>query len=742
MSEFFVNPMVSPAISVALKVSLVFTIAAVIHLAMPRASAAMRHLVLTIGIVGALALPPLSLITPAWPVITRTVAPPATVTAVAATESSTVLPVSGHDLITTEVAATSITPSSAMMPRAQLWLALAYVVGVLVMVIGFVTERWSVRQLARQGTEIVDADWTRLFDECATRLGLSRPVRLIRSRDSNMPMAFGTRRPTILVPAIADMWPDDRRRAVLLHEMAHVCRFDCLTQSLAFLMCTMYWFHPAAWWIARRLRIERELACDDRVIAAGAPPRDYAGHLLEIAYAFGRHQAPALAVSMARPRHLEGRMLAVLDEERNRSVPKRRARVAAALVACALLVPVASATTHQDAVSEPVVAEVSPSITQPAAGPTLKEWKSPVTIVVETAKRVVAATAGLVQDLLPGTWEIRPTRTEGVVHLQLKELNSSSGSNVALKQLEGLTPAQLAGDRGTVQFRLRRDAGTFNFEGVIRKGIGAGTFTFSANPAFVAELAKRGFARPTPLEQYKLARADVGYAFLDELARQGYVKPDIAEIVRAGDHGVNGEYLREMGALGYRLGRLAPLITLRDHGVTPSYVQGLAKHGYTGLTADELRRARDHGVTPDYVQGMRDGGHRSLTMEQLVRARDHGVDPKYVGELGELGYRDLTLEALIRARDHGVDPTFTRGLTSLGYTNLPVETLIRLRDHGVTPEYAGELRKLGYDNVPVDDLVMLRDHGFDADRIRDANTRAGTRLPLDLLKNLARGRQF
>ena len=92
------------------------------------------------------------------------------------------------------------------------------------------------------------------------------------------------RRPAIVMPAIADSWADDRRRAVVLHELAHVARHDCLTATLASAACAIYWFHPAAWWIARRLRIERELACDDRVIAAGTEGRAYAGHLLEIAY--------------------------------------------------------------------------------------------------------------------------------------------------------------------------------------------------------------------------------------------------------------------------------------------------------------------------------------------------------------------------------------------------------------------------------------------------------------------------
>jgi hypothetical protein len=71
-------------------------------------------------------------------------------------------------------------------------------------------------------------------------------------------------------PATADAWPEDRRRAVLAHELAHVKRFDCLTQALAQLACILFWWHPAVWYAARRLRVERERACDDLVLGAGA----------------------------------------------------------------------------------------------------------------------------------------------------------------------------------------------------------------------------------------------------------------------------------------------------------------------------------------------------------------------------------------------------------------------------------------------------------------------------------------
>ena len=135
----------------------------------------------------------------------------------------------------------------------------------------------------------------------------------------------------VLLPAAAAYWPEERRRVVLLHELAHVKRRDYLTQVMAQLVCALYWFNPLVWLAARQMCVEREGACDDLVLAGGCKASEYAGHLVEIAGSFRRVPQMA-AIAMARSPQLAGRIAAIVDASRN-----RRLRSPAALAILALI---------------------------------------------------------------------------------------------------------------------------------------------------------------------------------------------------------------------------------------------------------------------------------------------------------------------------------------------------------------------------------------------------------------------
>jgi TonB family protein len=107
----------------------------------------------------------------------------------------------------------------------------------------------------------------------------------IRIGDVSTPLTCGVRRPLILLPAKAREWDDQRLRAVLLHESAHVRRRDCMSKYIAQGARAILWWNPLTWILVARLNHEQELACDDAVLIAGVPAETYAAVLLDVARA-------------------------------------------------------------------------------------------------------------------------------------------------------------------------------------------------------------------------------------------------------------------------------------------------------------------------------------------------------------------------------------------------------------------------------------------------------------------------
>ena len=339
----------------------------------------------TLGLMGALIVPALAMALPRWEVplvrlSTETVdaPPPAAIPAPAPPR----LRITGRRRRQTMPRRAQDPPTRRRQTRAlPSWstsLLLIWSIGALLivgrMLVGLVAVQWMSRRTAL----VTDAPWLAQARELARDLGLSR-VRFLRTGAASMPMAWGILRPSVLMPADADSWPDERLRIVLLHELAHVKRRDCLTHLFAQLACAAYWFNPLAWMAVGRLRAERERACDDLVLAAGTRGADYANQLLEIARVMNAGRFPAVlagaSLAMAHRSQLEGRLIAILDP----TVPRRgltrlRAGVAAGVFAV-VLVPVASvqpwaeeraAVKTQDVVPVPASAQTPQPLPVPA----------------------------------------------------------------------------------------------------------------------------------------------------------------------------------------------------------------------------------------------------------------------------------------------------------------------------------------------------------------------------------------
>lgn len=175
-------------------------------------------------------------------------------------------------------------------------------------------------------------------------------VRVVESLSS--PVALGGFKPVILLPAEAEDWPEDRLRAVLIHEQAHLRNGDPNWQVLAEVACLLHWFNPLAWMVRGAMRREAERAADDAVLQAGVRPSTYAEELVAIAAKMGSARPPIAWTAFARKSGLKSRVQAILTPHIERKPMKRSTKITA-IVTLAVATFFVSAYAFQEQVSNP-----------------------------------------------------------------------------------------------------------------------------------------------------------------------------------------------------------------------------------------------------------------------------------------------------------------------------------------------------------------------------------------------------
>jgi beta-lactamase regulating signal transducer with metallopeptidase domain len=216
-----------------------------------------------------------------------------------------------------------------------LWIAIA-VLGLARVAVGI----WQVRQIRRNCTEVPPAE---LDPELRVLLAESRrPVRLLTSENVRVPAALGFRHPAIVLPAWAlrELTPAELR-PILIHELAHLRRHDDWTNLFQKAVRAIFFFHPAVWWIDARLSLEREMACDDAVVAATGNPRAYAGCLIDLLEKGCERRGWTMAqAAVARARDVSLRIARILRVGSGASTRVGRAAlglVSVASLACAVV---------------------------------------------------------------------------------------------------------------------------------------------------------------------------------------------------------------------------------------------------------------------------------------------------------------------------------------------------------------------------------------------------------------------
>ena len=223
----------------------------------------------------------------------------------------------------------------------SLW---ALIAGVLLVRLGLSLRHISA--LRRNCCEIDASSYPALTEVTNSFTEQSRPVKFLASNNVRVPTALGFFIPAVVLPtwALRDLSPDELK-LILLHELAHLRRWDDWSNLAQKFVKALFFFHPAVWWIDSRLALEREIACDDMVLEQTANAKTYAASLVSIAEKVvaekrvGRGLALAQS-ALGRVKEISHRIAQILDTNRTRTT--RGLRPALAMIGALSVVTLAA----------------------------------------------------------------------------------------------------------------------------------------------------------------------------------------------------------------------------------------------------------------------------------------------------------------------------------------------------------------------------------------------------------------
>jgi uncharacterized protein (UPF0335 family) len=316
---------------------------------------------------------------------------------------------------------------------------------------------------------------------------------------------------------------------------------------------------------------------------------------------------------------------------------------------------------------------------------------SALILSADSASRATERTlsAKAAQSALTGRWIAQvDARQPGVINMMFSRRDERGGSNtttdnISRNELQGL-PSDISSTAKTnVNFRIVREAGTFDCEGYFSAGKGVGFWTLIPSQSFISAMRSRGYDNLTEEDLLRAALHNLTTKFIEELKSVGYDHLEFAELLRASSHDVTASFIREMRAAGYQGLFMEELVRARNHDINSQYVKEVQAMGFEKQPLESLIRLRNHEIKQEFINQMRSAGFDNLSIEELIRLKNHEITPEFVSALKAEGYAAISPEVAIRLKTHNVDGEFIRRAKAKGFTNVSLEQLIRLRNQDI-----------------------------------------------------------
>jgi TonB family protein len=280
-------------------------------------SAATKHYLLTVALLGAL-VAPLALVA----LGSANIVPPVQVRTIQALQL-----VSG------------IGAAAAGSGSVRVWLVAIWLAGAALVMLSMTAAFWRTRRILKHAVPAESGSMLILLDACRREIGVKKQVRLLFTDRTSGPFTYGWLKPSLVLPADSVNWSTDRQRYFLLHELAHVKRRDTALAPLTFLAAGFHWFNPLIWKCLDLIYLEREKACDDYVMASGVVAAEYADELAGFAQSIRKRNSyfpPGMA--MTRRPFLVKRISSILTYRNHAPFLKPSTAIAMTAVMCAVIV--------------------------------------------------------------------------------------------------------------------------------------------------------------------------------------------------------------------------------------------------------------------------------------------------------------------------------------------------------------------------------------------------------------------
>jgi beta-lactamase regulating signal transducer with metallopeptidase domain len=428
------------------------------------------------------------------------------------------------------------------------------------------------------------------------KLGLDRTIQYYQCKSPQAPAVIGWFRPIVLLPVTAlTGLSEEQLQSIIAHELAHVGNYDVFVNVFQIAVETLLFYHPAVWWLNKRIRVEREHRCDDIAVTL-------CGNAIEYARALTLMEewriAPTLAMAANRG-PLRARILRLIDFQSSADRARRQGLaggilcLTAALVSGNALLRMAYPGVHASATSFAQISRAQFAPAAPRQSPSGSAHSS------TAAPQPSPAPAQAASDSAPSLSYIDGLKSAGLNDFTVDQL-------IAMK-IQGVTPDYVRDLHGLNVTPTADQLVAMRIQGI--------------TPDYVRGL-KAGGMQLTIDQLIAMKIQDVTPEYARAMREQG-LQPDAEKLVAMRIQDMTPDYVRDVHALGMQP-TIAQFISMKIQNVTADYIKGLQAAGFK-FSVDEVISAKIQQIDEQFIQRAVKHGFQNLTLEKLIQLKNLGV---------------------------------------------------------------------------------------------------------------------